>query len=78
MDHVSGTNKKMFLWIEGGGSSCLRIKKEGSSPTPTLPPTHLLVLEGASRASKTIKAGSALSGGEVCLGKPAGMAKPFH
>lgn len=45
MDHISGTNKKMFLWIEGGGSSVPRIKKEGPGPTLPPSPTHLLVLE---------------------------------
>lgn len=45
MDHISGTNKKMFLWIEGGSSSFPRIKKEGPGPTLPPSPTHLLVLE---------------------------------
>lgn len=32
MDHINRTNKKMFLWIESGGSSFPGIKKEGPQP----------------------------------------------
>lgn len=76
MDHVSGTNKKMFSWTEGGGSSFPRIKKEGTRPAFPPSPTHLFPRVGKEPPGprKQLK----LSGGEACAWEPAGTAKPFH
>lgn len=78
MDYISGTNKKVFLWIKRSSSFFLTIQNNGgtrinfpASPKPF--PSQ----RGAPKPFKTIKAGSALSGGVVCMGKPEAMANPF-
>lgn len=79
MDHISGTNKKDVL-VNWGWEFFLPKNQKRRDLVPLYLPLWLIYSgwKGASRASKTIKAESALSGGEVCVWEPAGTAKPFH